>query len=67
MASEALGEANPLNVDVPTASVSVIDYPEGFDREANAAGICPPPVVQYIGRKPLSTDETSGAKPPTGE
>ena len=67
MASEALGEANPLKVDVPTASVSVIDYPEGFDREANAAGICPPPVVQYIGRKPLSTDETLGAKPPKGE
>ena len=24
---EALGEANPMKVEIPTASISVIDYP----------------------------------------
>ena len=51
MAGEALGEDDPMKVDIPTASISVIDYPEGFDMKAHSAGTCPPPVVQYIGRK----------------
>ena len=40
MVGEALGESDPTKVDVPTASVSVIDYPDGFSAPAFAAG-CP--------------------------
>ena len=28
MVGEALGEPNPMRVDIPTASISVVDYPE---------------------------------------
>jgi len=54
MVGEAQGEANPLNVDIPTASVSVVDYPEGFTAAALAAGECEPPLVVSVGLKPTS-------------
>ena len=50
---EALGEPDPLQVDIPTASVSVIDYPDGFSADAFAAGDCKPPLVQAVGTKPV--------------
>ena len=52
MAGEALQEADPMKVDIPTASVSVIDYPDNFSYEAFAAGDCGAPVVQAVGIKP---------------
>jgi len=52
MVGEALGESDPMNVDIPTASVSVIDYPEGFSAEAFASGGCEAPTVQGVGVKP---------------
>ena len=53
MVGEALGEANPMNVEIPTASVSVIDYPSGFTTaEEFAAGKCDAPVVVAVGTKP---------------
>ena len=42
-------------VDVPTASVSVIDYPDGFSAHAFAAGECGAPIVQAVGVKPKVT------------
>ncbi|KAL1508437.1 hypothetical protein AB1Y20_004541 [Prymnesium parvum] len=50
---EAIGEENPLNVEIPTASISVIDYPEGFSASAFAAGACPSPTVISVGFKPM--------------
>jgi len=52
MAGEALGEENPMKVDIPTASVSVIDYPDGFSYTAFEAGECAAPVVVSVGTKP---------------
>ena len=52
MVGEALEEPNPLNVDIPTASISIIDYPEGFSAEALLAGECAKPVVRAVGIKP---------------
>ncbi len=52
MLGEALGIDNPLEVDVPTASVSVVDYPEGFSAKGLADGTCARPVVQAAGHKP---------------
>ena len=49
---EALREPNPMRVDIPTASVSVIDYPDGFSMDAFAAAECGPPVVRSAGVKP---------------
>ena len=49
---EALAEPNPMNVDIPTASISVVDYPPGFSAAAFAASECPPPTVQVVGLKP---------------
>ena len=49
---EALGEPNPMKVDIPTASISIVDYPEGFSAEALAAAACAAPVVQAVGVKP---------------
>ena len=51
MVGEALGEANPMKVEVPTGSISVVDYPDGFSTAALAAGECAAPVVQVVGRK----------------
>jgi len=53
MAGEALGESNPMNVDIPTASVSIIDYPDGFCADAYAAGECMAPIVRAMGVKPV--------------
>ena len=53
MAGEALGEPNPMKVDIPTASVSVIDYPEGFTADGFAKGACGKPVVVSVGVKPV--------------
>jgi len=52
MVGEALGEENPLNVEIPTASVSTIDYPDGFTAEAFAEGGCGKPKVLAVGHKP---------------
>lgn len=52
MAGEAINEPNPMKVDIPTASISILDYPEGFDTAALAAGICDRPTVRVVGRKP---------------
>ena len=41
-----------MKVSIPTASVSIIDYPDGFTAEAFAAGSCAAPVVQVVGLKP---------------
>ena len=49
---EALGEPNPMKVDIPTASISIVDYPEGFSADALAKGECAKPTVQVIGLKP---------------
>jgi len=49
---EALEEPNPMKVDIPTASISVIDYPESFAADAFGAGDCGKPVVQVVGFKP---------------
>lgn len=49
---EALCEPNPMKVDIPTASISILDYPEGFTAEAFVAGDCPTPQVQAVGLKP---------------
>ena len=40
MVGEALGEDDPTKVEVPTASVSIVDYPDGFSAAAFAAGEC---------------------------
>ena len=54
MVGEALGEPNPLKVDIPTASISVVDYPEGFTSyEDLAAGKCEAPTVVAVGVKPV--------------
>jgi len=53
MAGEALGEPNPMKVDIPTASISVIDYPEGFTADAFAKGECGKPTVVSVGVKPV--------------
>ena len=55
MVGEALGKSDPTKVDVPTASVSVIDYPDGFSAHAFAAGECGAPIVQAVGVKPEVT------------
>lgn len=53
MVGEAIEEPNPLKVDIPTASISIVDYPDGFTTaEDLAAGRCPKPVVRSIGVKP---------------
>lgn len=52
MVGEALGEADPTNVDIPTASVSVVDYPEGFTAAGFAAGTCAAPTALAVGVKP---------------
>lgn len=52
MVGEALGEPNPMRVDIPTASISVVDYPEGFSAQAFASGACEPPTVACVGLKP---------------
>jgi len=52
MVGEALGEPNPLKVDIPTASISVCDYPDGFSAAAFAEGACAAPAVVAVGRKP---------------
>jgi broad specificity phosphatase PhoE len=50
---EALGESNPMNIDIPTASISIIDYPaKGFSEVALASGSCARPVVRAVGIKP---------------
>ncbi|KAL3925921.1 MAG: hypothetical protein SGPRY_003533 [Prymnesium sp.] len=54
MVGEAIGEANPLKVDIPTASISIIDYKDGFSAAAFSAGECSPPTVHMIGFKPES-------------
>lgn len=59
MVGEALGEADPTLVDIPTASVSVVDYPDGFSAAAFAAGTCAAPTVLAVGVKP---DVHSGAE-----
>merc|ERR1711991_556151 len=43
---EALDEPDPMKVDIPTASISIIDYPPEFTAEALAAKTCAKPVVQ---------------------
>uniref|UniRef100_A0A7S0KZ69 Phosphoglycerate mutase (2,3-diphosphoglycerate-dependent) n=1 Tax=Coccolithus braarudii TaxID=221442 RepID=A0A7S0KZ69_9EUKA len=51
---EALGEEDPLAVDVPTASVSVVDYPARFKGQAGVLGMpadCRP-IVIYAAHKP---------------
>ena len=52
MVGEALGEADPMKVDIPTASISVVDYPDGFSAEGLAAGTCGAPTVVSVGFKP---------------
>ena len=50
---QALGETNPMRVDIPTASVSIIDYPDGFlGADGFAAGDGPSPIVRSAGVKP---------------
>ena len=49
---EAIGEPNPMKVDIPTASISVIDYPDAFDAASFASGDCDSPTVVTVGRKP---------------
>ena len=56
IAGEALGASDPMTVDIPTASISIIDYPEDFSAEAYAAGKCGPPLVQALGIKPPIED-----------
>ena len=41
---------------MPTASVSIIDYPDGFSAAAFAAGECEAPVVRAVGLKPGVSD-----------
>jgi len=53
---EALDEPNPMKVDIPTASISIVDYPDGFSEEAFASGQCAAPVVQVVGLKPEVAD-----------
>eukprot|EP00930_Biecheleria_cincta_P064500 TRINITY_DN50084_c0_g1_i1.p1 TRINITY_DN50084_c0_g1~~TRINITY_DN50084_c0_g1_i1.p1 ORF type:complete len:290 (-),score=31.62 TRINITY_DN50084_c0_g1_i1:265-1053(-) len=52
MVGEAMGEPNPMKVDIPTASISTVDYPEGFETAALVAGSCEGPTVRLVGRKP---------------
>lgn len=52
MVGEAIGEENPMKIDIPTGSISVIDYPDGFSEEAFLAKECPPPTVLVFGMKP---------------
>ena len=47
---EALEEPNPMRVDIPTASISVIDYPEGFTKADDFDTARP--LVQAVGFKP---------------
>ena len=47
-----LKEENPMKVNIPTASISVVDYPDGFTAEAFAAGECASPTVQVVGLTP---------------
>jgi broad specificity phosphatase PhoE len=54
MLAEALGELNPMNVDVPTASLSVIDYPCDFTTGGLADGKCAQPTVIEQGFTPPS-------------
>ena len=41
-----------MKVEIPTASISVIDYCEGFSESSFAEGGCEAPVVQVVGLKP---------------
>ena len=53
MVGEALGEPNPLNVDIPTASISIVDYPADFTTFTDLeAGKCAKPTVCAVGVKP---------------
>jgi len=52
---EALEEPNPMKVEIPTASISIIDYPgdQGFSAQALAKAECAKPCVRAVGIKPL--------------
>ena len=41
MVGESMGEPNPLKVDIPTASISVVDYPDGAKPIVVCAGVKP--------------------------
>lgn len=41
MVGEAQGEPNPLKVDIPTASISIVDYTESGEQIVQAVGVKP--------------------------